>query len=419
MAVGVDAVTESSVAQLRAALIAGLGREGWIRSPGVAAAFAAVPREKVAPGSATPAQAYAMNGVIVTKRDAGGRAMSSVSAPWLQADMLEEARLGPGDRVLEIGSGGCNAAMMDVLVGATGQVTTIDIDPEVVDRAGRFLAETGRGERVRLVCGDAEHAAAVYAPYDAIIVTVGVWDCPWGDLLAPGGRIVIPLRFPGGSRSITFVRDGDRLVGERATMCGFVPVQGAGAHHGSTFTIAAGTAHLETDGDRPDLDADALDRALQEPRTERWSGIPLARMESFDTFAVWLACVDDTSVLVSAPQADTGPVRPAIRWQCPALATGDSFAYLATRDGSPPAADDGYEFGIHAYGPDREELAQRMLGHLQTWNREHRGVDPSFTLHPAGATVPAPATGRIWPKHHTQLAVAWPGAARPAAARGC
>jgi hypothetical protein len=43
---------------------------------------------------------------IITKRDERGISVSSVSAPWLQAMMLGQAGLKPGDRVLEVGSGG-------------------------------------------------------------------------------------------------------------------------------------------------------------------------------------------------------------------------------------------------------------------------------------------------------------------------
>ncbi|ATL25585.1 hypothetical protein [Streptomyces formicae] len=83
-------------------------------------------------------QAYA-NDTVLTRHSDDGRVASSLSAPWLQADMLEAARIRPGHRVLEIGSGGYNAA----LVGPTGHVTTLDIDPAVTDRATRYLARTG------------------------------------------------------------------------------------------------------------------------------------------------------------------------------------------------------------------------------------------------------------------------------------
>jgi protein-L-isoaspartate(D-aspartate) O-methyltransferase len=69
---------------------------------------------------------------VVTKR-IGAEAVSSVSASWLIAEMLGQAADAAGGlrgrRVLEIGSGGYNAALLRELVGQSGAVTTVDIDP--------------------------------------------------------------------------------------------------------------------------------------------------------------------------------------------------------------------------------------------------------------------------------------------------
>jgi hypothetical protein len=48
--------------------------------------------------------------------------------------------------------------------------------------------------------------------------------------LAPGGRLVVPLRMRGLTRSLALDRDGDHLVSRSAMICGFVRMQGAGAH---------------------------------------------------------------------------------------------------------------------------------------------------------------------------------------------
>jgi protein-L-isoaspartate(D-aspartate) O-methyltransferase len=201
-----------------------LKESGSLRSAVVAEAFARVPRERFAP-EAPLATAYSFRDVVITKRDAAGRATSSVSAPWLQAEMIEAVRLTRGARVLEVGSGGYNAALIAEIVGPEGSVVTVEIDPWVTERAMRFLAETGYSN-VKVVLGDAEDVADEYGPYDAILVTVGVWDCPWGRLLAPGGRMVVPLIFSTITRSMTFVREGDRFVGLDPMVCGFVAMQG-------------------------------------------------------------------------------------------------------------------------------------------------------------------------------------------------
>ena len=56
------------------------------------------------------------------------------------ADMLEALRLEPGLRVLEIGAGvGYNAALMADWVGTARLVTTVDLDPAMVQIAGDNL----------------------------------------------------------------------------------------------------------------------------------------------------------------------------------------------------------------------------------------------------------------------------------------
>jgi len=128
---------------------------------------------------------------------AHGVSISSVSAPWLQAMMLEQAQIRPGMRVLEVGSGGYNAALIAELVGACGEVTTVDIDSDVVDRARQCLAAAGY-RQVNIVLADAEGGVPDHAPCDRVIVTAETWDIPpaWPGQLAEGGRLVVPLRFP-------------------------------------------------------------------------------------------------------------------------------------------------------------------------------------------------------------------------------
>ncbi|AOR35956.1 hypothetical protein BFF78_37250 [Streptomyces fodineus] len=134
--------------------------------------------------------------IIPTRYAPDGRISSAISAPWLQAVMLEAARLRAGHRVLEVGSGGCNATLMAELVGPSGQFTTVDIAPDVTDRATRLLAAAGY-DRVRVRTADAEHLPAGVVPeggFDAVIVTVGACDLPWIGMVAEGGRLVAPLR---------------------------------------------------------------------------------------------------------------------------------------------------------------------------------------------------------------------------------
>ncbi|WTW23415.1 hypothetical protein OHU89_51070 [Streptomyces sp. NBC_00019] len=69
-----------------------------------------------------------------------------------------------------------------------------------------------------------------FQPFDRIVVTVQAADIPssWVHQLAQGGRLIVPLRMRGMTRTIAFVRDGHRLVSDGFELCGFVPMQGAG-----------------------------------------------------------------------------------------------------------------------------------------------------------------------------------------------
>lgn len=160
-------------------------------------ALRAVPRHVFLPD--LPAETVYRDDAIVTKRDGGGRPISSSSQPAIMALMLDQLGVEPGQRVLEIGTGtGYNAALLAHLVGPEGQVVSVDIDPELVTLAGEHLAVAGHPE-VRLVCGDGSEGFWPGAPYDRVISTVGVWDLApaWLGQLGPGGRLVAPLDLRG------------------------------------------------------------------------------------------------------------------------------------------------------------------------------------------------------------------------------
>src|SRR5216684_8168192 len=78
---------------------------------------------------------------LVIQIDQRGRPTSSSSQPSIMAIQLEALDLESGQSVLEIGAGtGYNAALIGVLVGQGGEVTSIDIDANLVQTAKRHLA---------------------------------------------------------------------------------------------------------------------------------------------------------------------------------------------------------------------------------------------------------------------------------------
>jgi protein-L-isoaspartate(D-aspartate) O-methyltransferase len=406
-----DVIDETSrfkdAAALRGALVDRLIADGAIRSARVEAAVRTVPRHVFAPGASLE-EAYA-NTTLPTKRDEHGATMSAVSAPWLQAAMLEQAELAPGMRCLEIGSGGYNAALMAELVGEAGDVTTVDIDPDVTERARRCLAAAGY-ERVRVVLADAQVGVAEHAPYDRIIVTAGAWDIPpaWVAQLSAAGRLVVPLRMRGLGRSVAFDRVGEQLISREHMMAGFVPVQGAGQWQERLVLLHGEEVGLRIDENQP-IDHGGLREALTSQHVEAWSGVRFGGMEPFDDLFLWLATRASTFCLLTRKRTEAAHalVDPASPVGTPTIVAGRSFAYLTFREVDRDTSM--YEFGAIAHGPVAQRLAEEMTEQIQVWDREHRhGPAARITVHPAGTPDEQLGDGHVIEKRHTRITVSWP-----------
>ncbi len=121
---------------------------------------------------------------------------SSSTLPGLMMRMLEDLDIGDDMRVLEIGTGsGYNAALLSERLGDS-QVTSIDIDPELVILARQRLAS--QGYHPRLVAGDGRIGVPHHAPYDRVIATCSVDRIPyeWVEQTRPGGKIMANLQGP-------------------------------------------------------------------------------------------------------------------------------------------------------------------------------------------------------------------------------
>ena len=393
--------------RLRAELVRELTEDGVITSAAVAGAFAAVPRHVFTPEVAL-VDAYGAYTSVVTKRGPDGRAMSSVSEPHVQGFMLEQAEIAPGMRVLEIGSGGYNAALCAELVGAGGQVTTVDIDPDVIDRARGMLEATGFG-RVNVVLADADAGVPEHAPYDRILVTVGAWDIPpaWVEQLAEGGRLLVPLRVRGLTRVISFEHRDGHLENVSERIFGFVPMQGAGAHQAHTVILAGGEVALRFDDAAP-ADPDELAGAVGTERAEVWTGARIGRQELLQSIEMWLAtALDGFCVLSLDREKATGLISlPGKKAFAMAAVGGGSFAYLTTRASEDP---DEVEFGVHAYGPGRAALAELVAVHVRTWEAHLRGGSGTrFALYPSATPDDQLPGGRVVDKKHHRVVISWP-----------
>jgi protein-L-isoaspartate(D-aspartate) O-methyltransferase len=109
--------------------------------------------------------------------------------PKIEARVLQELKLKSTDTVLEIGTG---SGYMAALLGArASQVTTVEIEPALAERARENLTAAG-ALNVRVEVGDAAQGWATHAPYDVIVVSGGLPVLPQEMVaqLRPGGRLI-------------------------------------------------------------------------------------------------------------------------------------------------------------------------------------------------------------------------------------
>jgi len=146
-------------------------------------AMAAVPRERfVAQGDAD--QAYVDHALQIGFEQ-------TISQPYIVALMTQLAAVGPGERVLEVGTG--SGYQTAVLAALGAEVFSVEIVPELAQSARERLADLGY--RAALREGDGYFGWPEHAPYQAIVVTAAPPSVPPELLsqLAVGGRLVLPV----------------------------------------------------------------------------------------------------------------------------------------------------------------------------------------------------------------------------------
>ena len=116
----------------------------------------------------------------------------TISQPYVVALMIDAARLGPGDRVLEIGTGSGYAAAVMSRVAA--RVYTVERHASLAEAARRRFAEVGL-ENIETRVGDGTLGWPEAAPFDGILVAASGPDFPDAlkRQLGPDGRLVMPV----------------------------------------------------------------------------------------------------------------------------------------------------------------------------------------------------------------------------------
>lgn len=194
-----------------------IGRDAL--SPQVMAAMAAVPRHHFVPQDERD-YAY-VNGPLPIGWG------QTISQPYIVALMTDLLGCGPGDRMLEIGTGsGYQAAVLSRLVD---RVFSLEIVPQLAAAAAERLVRLGYAN-VTVRQGDGHAGWPEEAPFDGILVTAAAPAIPPALVaqLRGGARLVIPVGQPYGHQELVTLDKADdgTLSLTKVLDVAFVPLTG-------------------------------------------------------------------------------------------------------------------------------------------------------------------------------------------------
>lgn len=247
------------------------------------------------------------------------------------------------------------------------------------------------------------------------MVTAGAWDVSpaWTAQLKQGGRLVVPLRMRGLTRSVSFTQvtgeHGAYLESKSARICGFVPMQGSNAHR-EELLLVNGTPEigLKFDDGLP-ADPHRLYNAVTTPRHELWTGVTVRIQELIDTLQMAMAIsLPGFCTMAVDEDLDTGLVDPVNKRFALAAVEDDTFAYLVTRR----TEDNKHlEYGVHALGPNAKQFADKIADVLRDWEANRRGgPSPVIRVYPAGTPDDQIPADRVIDKVHSRISLSWPSA---------
>jgi protein-L-isoaspartate(D-aspartate) O-methyltransferase len=190
-----------------------------IDDPRVLAAMGAVRREAFVPRG-REGEAYADGPLPIGYGQ-------TISQPYIVAAMAQAAAIGPGARVLDVGTGSGYAAAVYAELAA--EVYTIELLPELARAGEAALRREGYGPaRVKTRIGDGYLGWPEAAPFDAILVAAAAPSPPDALLtqLREGGMLVVPLAQSGGGERLECWRRISPLRYEQRVMfpVRFVPL---------------------------------------------------------------------------------------------------------------------------------------------------------------------------------------------------
>ena len=188
-----------------------------VRDPRVLDALRSVPRHRFVPDNVTE-EAY-------TDRPLPIGEQQTISQPYIVGLMTELAQVGPGDRVLEIGTGSGYQAAVLAAIGC--EVWSIEIVEPLARSAAARLESLGY-LKVRVRAGDGYAGWPEVAPFKAILITAApprIPD-PLIEQLAVGGRLIAPVGGSGAQQLTIVEKRPEGLDTEAVLDVRFVPMTG-------------------------------------------------------------------------------------------------------------------------------------------------------------------------------------------------
>lgn len=213
-------------------------------------------------GSAVRSASAAVDEDLYTRGPDGGLVTQSTAASAI-AEALERSDVRPGMRVLEIGTGsGFSGALLSELVGAAGEVVSVEVMADLGARAADLHRAQGRNNVVTVV-GDGLLGAPGHGRFDRVVA----WARPellpeaWVAQAVPGAVLVLPVDVTERAKTGMMLRarvDGDGAPRGEAFFEGgyvelhsevldqwWVPPRGVDAlvrHEGAAWWLSAGWA---------------------------------------------------------------------------------------------------------------------------------------------------------------------------------
>ncbi len=199
-----DGELAAAAAEARAAL---LEKRPLTENPALARALQNVPRERFVREEDIPQSALDRP---LSLRDDN---LSTISALHAYAISFDALALSEGDELVDLGGGtGYGAAVAAEVVGPTGRVRTLEIDPELATVAADVLRAW---PQVEALAADA-HAVDLWRGARKVTVGFALAAMPaaWLEALAKGGVLVAPIGQPGVQRLVRYEKDAVGLVRE-------------------------------------------------------------------------------------------------------------------------------------------------------------------------------------------------------------